>query len=353
MDWFPSLDQLNLFGRNASQGIVQAGMLQFLHFTLVLFRMSGLMISAPGFSNTSVPVQIRLLLIVAISMLVTPNLPQLTRDGFERLDANRDNLLQAEEIPDPLQPRAAAVKQAQGLPYSRDATLSPGEYGIATQFPPTILDYLWIVIGEIGLGLILGMGVMIVLSALQLAGQMIDQQAGTSIGEVFNPELNSSVSVTGEMLYLLGSVIFLSFGGQRLLLDSLIDTFRTFPVGQAFVSEDAVGLLSDLVHQSLILALQVSAPIMAIMSVLSLAMGFLGHTVPQINVLVFGFPVKVLVGFFVVAIAFSGMGELLADSVPQAVATLRKTIAGYEAPTDEPAVDFRNLKSRHSLESRR
>ena len=79
MDWLPTFDQIHLFGRNASQGIVQAGMLQFFHFTLVLFRMSGLMMSAPGFSNSYVPVQIRLLLIVGISMLVTPNLPQLTR----------------------------------------------------------------------------------------------------------------------------------------------------------------------------------------------------------------------------------------------------------------------------------
>jgi len=352
MDWFPTFDQLNLFGRNASQGIVQAGMLQFLHFTLVVFRMSGLMMTAPGFSNTSIPIQIRLLIVIAISMIVSPNLPRLTQEGFERLDLNGDRQLQAVEIPEILQPRVASIKQAQGLPYSEESTLSLGEYGIATQFPPTIIDYLWIVMGELGLGLLLGLGVMIILSALQMSGQMIDQQAGTSLGELFNPELNSSVSVTGEMLYLLGSIIFLSIGGHRLLLDSLIDTFRTFPVGQSFVSEDAIVLLSNLVHQSLILSLQVSAPIMAIMSVISLAMGFLGHTVPQINVLVFGFPVKVLAGFFVVALALSGMGELLADSVPEAVATLRKTLAGYEAPRDA-SIDSQDPAPRHTLETGR
>lgn len=334
MDWLPSLDQFELFGHHARQGLVQSGMLQYFHFTLVLFRMSGLMMVAPGYANSYVPAQVRILLIISVSLLVTPSLPALTQSGFERLDSNGDNLLQPIEIPEQIEARIAAIKRIQGLSYDSNSTVSPDEYGIAAQFPPSVLDYLWIVIGELGLGLLLGLGVMAILSSLQMAGQMIDQQAGTSLGELFNPELNSSVSVTGEMLYLVGTIIFLSLGGHRLLLESVIDSFRTFPVGQSFISEDAVVLLSNLVHQSLLLALQVSAPIMAIMSVISLAMGFLGHTVPQINVLTFGFPVKVLAGFFVVSMSLAGMGELIADSVPEAVATLRKTLSGYEPPLD-------------------
>ncbi len=342
MDWLPQFDPAHFFGRSPAQGVVQAGMLQFFHFTLVLFRLSGLMMTAPGFSHSAIPIQIRLLVILGIAMLVTPNLAQFNREGFQRLDLNADHLLQPGEIPTVLEPRVAALKQAQGLSPSPDDTLTPAEFTFATQFPPTLLDYLWIVLGELGLGLLLGMGVMITLSALQMSGQMIDQQAGTSLGELFNPELNSSVSVTGEMLYLLGSVIFFTLGGHRLLLDSLIETFQTFPVGQSYLSSDAISLLSDLVHQSLILALQVSAPIMATMSLLTLAMGFLGHTVPQINILVFGFPVKVLAGFFVVSLALSGMGELIADSVPHTLSSLRSTLSGLEAedesPEDEPPV---------------
>lgn len=347
MDWLPGFEPFALLGRGVSAGILQNGMVQFLNFTLVLFRMSGLMMTAPGFSHSSIPVQIRVLVIVAISLLVTPNLPRFAQDGFQRLDRNGDQILQAEEIPDVLLPRVHALKLATARQMDADSSLTLDEYLLATEFPPTLLNYLWIVLGELGLGLILGLGVMTVLSALQMAGQMIDQQAGTSLGELFNPELNSSVSVTGEMLYLVGSIIFLSIGGHRLLLDSLIETFRTFPAGQGFVSLDAVSLVSELVHESLILALQVSAPIMATMSIISLAMGFLGHTVPQINVLVFGFPVKVLAGFFVVCLALSGMGELMADSVPQAIATLRSTLSGLEP--DEVGLSHENISARSGL----
>lgn len=330
MDWLSLPDAINPLESRLTSDLTHSVMLQFFNFTLVLFRVSGLMLVAPGFSNTAVPINIRIFLMTALAMLITPNLSRLTGEGFRRLDADRNGVLAREEIPDAVWPRIEAIRQASGTTSEGDfESVREREFRLATEFPASLMDYLWIVGGELGLGLLLGLGAMAVLSCLQLAGQLIDQQTGLGLGEVFNPDLNSSASMTGETLYMFGGIVFMVIGGQRMLLSSLLETFQSFPVGQAFVSISSVEFLSELVHRSLVLALQVSAPLLATMTVISLAMGFLGHTVPQINILVFGFPIRMLTGMFVISLALSGIAEQIMHAVPLAIDQLRGVLSGF------------------------
>ena len=154
------------------------------------------------------------------------------------------------------------------------------------------------------------------------------QQIGMSLGNVFNPEFQTDSSLSGELLYQLGLVVFLVVGGHHLVISALIDTFQTLPVGYAWVSSGAIEFLSDLVHQSLVLAVQISAPMMGTMAVIGLAMGFLGHTIPQLNVLVVGFPVRTLVGLLVLGLALPAIAEALARIVPGAILQLRQVLMG-------------------------
>lgn len=338
MDWLSLPNTLAPLESRLTAELWQSALLQFFHFTLVMFRVSGLMFIAPGFSHSSVPINIRLFLMMALALVITPNLSRLSGEGFRRLDADKNGVLARDEIPDALWPRVQLIRQA-SYEESNEffESLSKREFHLVAEFPHSLLDYLWIIAGELGLGLLLGLGAMTVLSCLQLAGQIIDQQTGLGLGEVFNPELNSSASMTGETLYLFGGIVFLLIGGQRMLLSSLLDTFRSFPVGQAFVSIPSVEFVSELVHRSLLLALQVSAPLLATMTVISLAMGFLGHTVPQINILVFGFPIRMLTGVFVLSLAFSGIAEQIADSLPLAIDQLRGVLSGFPSMSDGTA----------------
>ena len=322
------LDQVGLtpLAELAARQLLQGVLLHFFAFTLIAARLSGLMTTAPGFSNINVPINVRVLLVVTMSLLLSPTLQHSAGRTFERLDVNRDGWLERAEIPRTLETCFDDLLERNGR--SREDALRISEFRVQVEFPASVLDYLWVAAGEFALGLVLGIGTTTVLSGLQLAGQLIDQQTGVGLGEVFNPDLETSSSVSGEMLYVFGTTVFLLFGGHLLLVRALFDTFQTLPLGHAFVSQPAIDLLIKLVHQSLSLSLQVSAPLMATMSVVALAMGFLGHTVPQINILVFGFPIRVMVGLLVLALAMAGIGEAIADTVPAAIEQLRSALSG-------------------------
>src|SRR4029077_2754046 len=199
---------------------------------------------------------------------------------------------------------------------SSDDGLTAEEFHPPLPLPRTLFEYSWLAFVEFAVGIALGLGVMTIVSGLQMAGSLIDAQIGVSMGSVFNPEFETDASLSGELLHQLGLVIFLIVGGHHLMVSALIDTFQTLPVGYAWISPPAIELLSDLVHQSLVLAVQISAPVMGMMAVVGLAMGFLGHTIPQINVLVVGFPVRTLVGLMVLGLAAPGIAEALAHKLP-------------------------------------
>ena len=297
----------------------------FLAFTLIVVRMSGLVSIGPMFSHPDIPLQVRVLLVLSLSLLLTPAV--LSVDGqptFHRLDQDANGFLSQSEVPPQFRTHVDQLLRAAGRPP--DAALPAAEFRLGLPVPATPVEYALLVAAEFGIGIALGLGLLTVLSSLQLAGQFIDQQTGVSLGEVFNPDFDSSGSLTGALLYLLGTLIFILIGGHLLLITALLDTFQNLPVGYAGVSLPVIELLQALLHQSLVLALQIAAPVLGTMALVGLSMGFLGHTIPQINILVVGFPIRTLVGLLLMLLSLAGIAELMARTLPATVDQLKQTL---------------------------
>ena len=308
--------------------LLDAALLNFYTFTLVLVRVSGLMTIGPLFGQTVVPTNVRALLILTMAVLITPTLHNHTQVAFTGLDRDGDGRVTRDEVPEQWNRRfdkrlAAAGKQP-------GDNLTADEFHVTPQIPPTLIDYAWVGIGEFALGFVLGLGIHTILSGLQLAGHLIDQQTGVALGEVFNPAFDVEGSLSGQVLYFLGVTVFLvmePINGHLHVLSTLIQTFQTLPVGEATVSIASIEVLRNLIQESFILALRVAAPLLATMSLVALTMGFLGHTVPQINVLVVGFPIRALVSLLILGVTMSGAADAVIQSVPKAIDTLAEALA--------------------------
>ena len=299
----------------------------FVAFTLIVTRLSGLAVIAPIFGHPNIPVKIRAFLVLAMSLVISPVL--MGNDHlrtFRLLDANADRLLTRDEVPESMAALVDDFLKKAGK-HEGDG-LTADEFFITLPVPQTVLAYAWLALLEFALGIALGLGVLTIVAGLQMAGSLIDQQIGMSMGSIFNPDFQTDSSLSGEMLYQLGLVVFLIVGGHHLVIAALIDTFQTMPVGYAWVSSGGIEFLSDLVQQSLLLAVQISAPMMGLMALVGLAMGFLGHTIPQLNVLVVGFPVRTLLGLLLLGLALPVITAALARIVPDGIVQLRQVLMG-------------------------
>lgn len=319
---------LDAFSNAWTQQILMQATSTLIVFTLVVTRLSGMLIISPIFGHPDVPVQLRALLVMALSILVTPSLLSLDSSRtFERLDRNHDERLTMEEVAPSLHPQMKRLLEQAGR--GEEDSLAESEFQLPLPLPKSVLEYAWLAIVEFAVGLSLGLGVMTVLSGVQMSGNLIDQQIGVSLGEIFNPEFEVNASLSGQLLHQLGLMVFLIAGGHLLLVTGVLDTYQTLPVGYADVCPPVFDLLRDLVYQSLVLAVQISAPIMATMAVVGIAMGFLGHTIPQVNVLVVGFPVRTLVGLILLGVTFSGTADVMGRSLPDVIVQLRRVLMGF------------------------
>lgn len=323
------LDQLALdpFGRLALDQALAGALTQFYSFTLVLIRMSGLMIVGPVFGQASVPANIRVFLTIALSLLLTPLLADRHGKGFDRLDLDQNGQIAAEEIPPGLKPRIDRMLVQVG--HTTDDPLSRAEYRMTVTVPDSPWEYARIAAGELVLGLLLGTGVIAVLSGLQLAGQLIDQQSGLALGEIFNPDLGHSVSLTGQTLHWLGGTVLLllsPLGGHLQMVRILAETFETMPVGEAVLTSTTTELLNELVTMSLLLGLRVAAPVMVMMSLIDLTFGFLSHSVPQINIQGVGYAVRALLGTLILTVTLTNVGDLAVGPLTEGLELLRDSL---------------------------
>jgi flagellar biosynthetic protein FliR len=238
-------------------------------FALVLFRLTGLMLVAPIFGSTVIPVRVRAALTGALAVLIFP---------LVRGDAPVD--------------------------------LSLSEAVVAG-----------IMEGMIGLSI--GLGVVLVLLGAEIAGLMVAQQGGLGLSQVYDPTSGDNSNIVSQIFRMVLVMVFLVVGGHRAMFQALLDTYRVIPLGTYSFDASIVTMLIELLSAAFILAIRMGGPTLIALFLAQMALGFLSRTMPQLNILTVGFPVRLMVALGIVGIALSSTGTVLAASILDGLEMIR------------------------------
>ncbi len=239
---------------------------------MVLFRLTGIFIFAPVLGSATIPRQVKVFLVLGLSLCVYPML------------------------------------------------LEPGQASAATMgaFNARGLS-LWAMVGQVAaellIGLAIGYAASLPLVGMQVGGYIIDQQMGTGIAGVFNPELEDQTGMLGNLFFITAVAMFVILGGHRVMLLTLVGSFDLIPIGGfdgfAPLNDLIIGLLQFMVE----MAVRIVAPLLCLMFLVTVAMGFIARTVPQMNILSVGFSVRIIVALVVLIAAITSMLGVFADSM--------------------------------------
>ena len=169
--------------------------------------------------------------------------------------------------------------------------------------PDSLYPYLFIVIGEFLIGLIIGFASSLVFSAVQMAGQLLDMQIGFGIVNIFDPLLGQQMPLIGNFKYILALIVFLSTNGHHILLTALVSSFKLIPLTGIVLHSALTNVMVEMVGGIFILAIKVSLPVLVAIFLTDIALGILARTMPQMNIFVVGIPGKIIVGIFVLSLA--------------------------------------------------
>lgn len=172
---------------------------------------------------------------------------------------------------------------------------------------------------EVVVGLALGFALSLMTSLLVSAGELISSEMGFSLARTMNPESGVDATVVSQLLQVLGFLLILQFDLHHDALRVLEHTYRACPIGEPFDIEPIWLGLRELVGGSVVLAVQYSFPILGLMLLLSVGMVLLGRAVPNINLMEFGFALRVL-------LAIGAMAYFLGEGTPFLLQTFRSVL---------------------------
>ncbi len=169
---------------------------------------------------------------------------------------------------------------------------------------------------EILVGMALGFIVQLVFSAIEMAGQIIDFQVGFSMGSVYDPGVGIQGSNYGRLYYWLALAVFFFTDMHHLVIDNLIQSFSIIPITEMSMHGNTVEGMMILFVEVFKISILLAAPVVLVALVTDCVLGIISRSVPQINVLMLGMPMKILISFFFVLLFMPNLIESIQKVLP-------------------------------------
>jgi flagellar biosynthetic protein FliR len=213
--------------------------------TLTLVRMSGMVALAPFFSSTSLPLRAKAVLVGAVAFLLAPLVATL--------------------------PNARVAISLSSL------------------------------LGELAVGLVYGLALALLNEMLLFAGQIVGVQFSFSMVNLLDPTSPIQTPLMGEMLQLMGTLVLLAAGLDRILLASIVRSFHAVPLGTFALAPVTALAVVRAAGGIFLAAVELAAPVLAATLLIEVSVAMLGKLSPQLPVMSLTVPIKTLVGFAIMA----------------------------------------------------
>lgn len=203
-----------------------------------------------------------------------------------------------------------------GLSFLVAIVLFPMVADQGLDLPTGVFAYAFLMVREVLMGVVLGFSVLLLFVGIQFAGQLTGLQMGFGIVNVIDPQSSNQISIIGQFLNILAVLLLLTFNGHHMILTALVTSFETVPLGGVTFHDGLMFKIMALTAEIFVIAIKIAAPILMALFLVTVSMGILARTVPQMNVFMVGFPLQIAVGMsalIVVLPLFSGMLERLLE----------------------------------------
>jgi flagellar biosynthetic protein FliR len=179
------------------------------------------------------------------------------------------------------------------------------------------IQFVFLLIGEAIIGIIIGFYLTLIFSAFSTAGQFFSLQMGFGASETFDPLAQIENPLMGQYLNLVAMLVFLSIGGfSELFLGGFWRSIQSISAYSLVTGRDAVvGILLGGLTQVFLDAIVISMPILGTLFLTSLTTGLISKAAPQINILTEGFPISITVAFVLIMATMPFMVEAFARVV--------------------------------------
>lgn len=152
-------------------------------------------------------------------------------------------------------------------------------------------------LGELAVGLVYGLTLALLNEMMLFAGQIAGVQFSFSLVNLLDPSSNIQTPLLGELFQLMGTLVVIAAGLDRIVLASMVRSFRVVPLGAYALAPTASLAIVRAAAGIFLAAVELAAPILAATMLVEVAVALLGKLSPQLPVMNLTVPMKTLTGF--------------------------------------------------------
>jgi len=213
-------------------------------FVLVLTRVAGIFAALPVFGGQRLPLQIRVVAVLMITLVTFPSL----------------------------------------------AVIPP-------VMPPDAFALGMLVLCEMAIGLALAFIAQIVFSAVEFGGQIVGMQMGLTISQIIDPTRGSQVQIMSVLQTLFATLVFLSLNIHHMFIRAIVDSFHIIPIGGWHLNGEIITFLVRRATDIFVIGIRLAAPVMVSLLLTSVALGVMARAFPQMNIFMISLPLNIGIGF--------------------------------------------------------
>ncbi len=164
--------------------------------------------------------------------------------------------------------------------------------------PNSMLDVVSLAVREMLVGVMVGFVFYSLFIAVQMAGAFIGFQMGFAIVNVIDPITSQQISIMAQFKFIMAMLIFFLLDGHHMMLEAIVASYKLVPLGEAVFRFSLHNEIAKLIIGIFVIAIKLAAPVMATLILTDVGLGVISRTVPQMNIFIVGFPLKIALGLF-------------------------------------------------------
>ena len=173
------------------------------------------------------------------------------------------------------------------------------------QLEVTTVNVVLAILSEFLLGFTVGLMLQLVMNIMTFAGIQISFIMGFSMASVMDPQSGISMPIISNILALLALMIFLALDGHHVVLLFVHTSLQEVALGGFMLKEEVFDYMLKATTNMFVVGFMIAFPIIALSLLADIIFGMLMKTMPQFNLLVIGFPIKIMVAFVVIIATLS------------------------------------------------
>jgi flagellar biosynthetic protein FliR len=214
------------------------------------------------------------------------------------------------------------VALAVGIPALAATNFTLPDEGLAS------IEGFLLVGGEVMAGLAIGFAVQIGFSAALIAGETISNAMGLGFAGMVDPATGQQNPMLGQFLTILGTFLFLGIGGHLALAAIIVESYRALPPGAAWIPAESIRGLVLFGGVLFAAGLSIALPVGFAIILVQLVMGMLARSAPQLNLFAVGLPAALLAGIVLLAMAAPVMSDAIIAVLEQGLQEARRLARG-------------------------